>query len=140
MRKWINLFENQLLPEIVYHGTNLRVWNEQAYHDEPLYLTNDRVEAERHAERTYVAHHDNEDPEYKDPNIVPIVVKFRISDLLDAGLNFEPDWGWDMADENTTWQQSLAAVGSFCIEGFSQSHKALGKVSAAFPETFPIDM
>lgn len=130
MRQFMNLVTESVLPVTVYHGTNRRVWETKATHGEPLYLTVNRDDAENYAEEAYVSAHDHEDPAYFDPEIAPIVVEFNLNDLLALGLEFHPDFGWDGASNDTTWRESLAAVGSFCVTGFTQIHKGHGKVQS----------
>lgn len=139
MRSLINIVtEGQRLPEMVYHGTTMKRW-EQA---EPgmLYVVDDRSDAANYAmEAGESDHYDRHQGEMvDDPEIVLIVVEFRLTDLLNLGLELQPDWGWvegRATDRSTwgqpepTWEDSLRAVGSFCIEGFN--HKELGKITPA---------
>lgn len=98
-----------------------------------MYLTNDRDEAVKYAEES--VHSDEEQM---------IVIEFRMTDLASLPVEFEPDWGWVDALENDlknqgkkleqlpTWQESLAAVGSFCLAGFTDAFKSHGKVTSAY--------
>jgi hypothetical protein len=140
MREFINVImeAQKRLPEIVYHGTTAAQWAST----EPgtLYVITDRHDAANYSseagESEYYEKHGHEDVIVDDPEIVHIVVEFRLADLVDLGLEFQPDWGWvegQSTDRSTwgqpepTWEDSLQAVGSFCIADFN--HKEVGKVT-----------
>lgn len=122
----------------VYHGTNIRRWRQVSTHSTELYLATTYAEAQQYADEAYEHSHTHEDPEYKDQTIAPVVVIFKLDDLIKAGLNFQPDWGWPEANEQTTWEESAKAVGSFCVDGFTEAHKQLGQVTAPYPDEFPL--
>src|SRR5690606_15507512 len=99
-----------------------------------LYLTVQRQDAQNYATEAaigdmYAKYGDDfmdEDGNEKPAPSKAIIVTFDLAQLQALeGVQFQPDWGWHGADENTSWQQSLAAVGSFCIAGFTPAHKAL---------------
>ena len=128
MRHLINIVEAASLPDYVYHGTNLRLWNDDLPRTEPLCLTIDKKDAENYAEESYISAHDHEDPLFFDAEIAPIIVRFKFSDLMSLDLEFHPDFGWDGVTDVTTWKQSLDAIGSFCVTGVTPANKKIGKV------------
>lgn len=124
----MNLFENAL-PETLYHGTSNLRW--AANQTNTLFLTSDREEAENYADDAvgsdvYDAYGD--DFEGKEPPSHMVIIEFRIQDLLQFENRFEPDWGWEGADD-ATWRESLEEVGAFCIPDFTPAMKALGRIT-----------
>jgi hypothetical protein len=139
MRDLIMLAESASLPEFVYHGTIMRLWTAAHTGSTNLFLARDRDEAESYADRSYengCQTELNDEGHFPyDPESTPIIVEFRLADLMaDSTLAFDYDWGWEDAADGTTWQQSLAEVGSFVVTGFTDGHRKLGKVALAYPE------
>lgn len=137
MRKWINIINEMAhtaLPDILYHGTSDYQWANQK--SDTLYLTRDREDAARYADEAVVGDfYELDGREWEEGMEMPssaIIVEFRGSDLIALQDRFEPDWGWEQAEETTPWWESLQAVGSFCIVDFRE--KNLGTVTPAFPE------
>lgn len=135
MRKWIDLCENlhETLPDVLYHGTSDYQWDKQTIGT--LYLTKDRQDAALYAEEAVIADLDQLNVDWEEGMAMPtraIIVEFRGTDLISLQSRFMPDWGWDQADDSTTWQESLQAVGSFCISDFNEKH--LGAITPAFDE------
>lgn len=132
MRKWIDLCEalNQL-PDVLYHGTSNHQWDKQT--TDTLYLTRDRKDAALYAEEAVTSDfYELDGREWEEGMEMPtraIIVEFCGTDLMFLRERFEPDWGWDQA-EVSTWQESLQAVGSFCISDFNEKH--LGTITPAF--------
>lgn len=121
-------------PDVFYHGTSDLAWQRE---DEGiLYLTMSRDDAANYADEAVVGDFNALDIEYEEGMEMPskpIVVEFRMSDLTAYESGFEPDWGWaDHQPGMPTWLDSLAAVGSFCISGFTSEMKKLGRVEPAF--------
>lgn len=137
MRDIMILVEGRI-PTTLYHGTSTIAWKKT---DETLlYLTVNREDAENYASEAaiqdvYAKYGDDfldDEGKEKPAPSQPIIITFLMDDLLKLnGIEFQPDWGWDGA-EDATWQQSLQAVGSFCVSGFQDAYKGLGKVAPAF--------
>lgn len=134
MRNWIALTESLQKPIAVFHGTTARLWRSSGKKvNFNLYVTADRNDAISYAEEAVHSKRDK-----------PILVEFQMADLdrlIETGtIEFDPDWGWVTGLEHDlrhqgkkletlpTWQESLTAVGSFCIDKFSDSLKSFGKV------------
>lgn len=141
MREIMNLTESRTLPVEVFHGTSDLKW--KMPDAGVLYLTINRDDAENYADEAVVADlydmygHDYLDDEgnQKPSPSKAIIVTFQMRDLTALGIPFFPDWGWvqqHASSASPTWKQSLAEVGSFCIESFTASMKRLGEVTAAF--------
>jgi hypothetical protein len=129
--RWHELTEGAL-PQTVYHGTSQTFWEREG--DGPCYFTASYQDAANYAlEACETEHYEkHQGEEIDDPTVSPIVVQFRLADLLAIpGAELEPDWGWvegNRIDGEPTWEDSLRAVGSFCIPAFHD--KQLGKVGA----------
>jgi hypothetical protein len=131
MRYLIDLMEDAELPTLVYHGTSDKAW--EAENGSTLYLTASRKDAEIYAEEAVVADFYELGIDWEEGMEMPsraIVVEFPMSDLMEIQERFGPDWGWENAAQDTAWKDSLRAVGSFTIEGFTEKH--LGKITPAF--------
>lgn len=140
MREFMIIVEGAL-PDTVYHGTILRKWESPAGGTDGgiLFLTKSRDEAESYADQAYeqgCITELNDDGEFPyDAGAAPVIISFDFTQLLKTpGLEFDHDWGWADAPEGATWQQSLEAVGSFVMTGFTEAHKSLAKVELAYPE------
>jgi len=117
------------MPQIAYHGTSDLRWDKAG--PGTLYLTVNREDAENYADEAAVNDYPEDHEEGMAPPSTAIIVEFQMTDILalpDAQMS--PDWGWGDLHEGATWQDSLAAVGSFCVEDFRA--KNLGKVTRAF--------
>jgi len=128
----MNLLEQT--QRLVYHGTSDLQWNKKE--NNTLFLTIDRDEAASYADERVVADYGILDLDATDtPPSKAIIVIFNLHDLIERKLNFAPDWGWvDQHNfvELPTYEQSISAVGSFCIENFPNELKSLGKIVDAF--------
>lgn len=100
----------------VFHGTSIRQWKRRRPAPSTLYLTASTADAIEYAYRA--AGHDEEDGYVPRP----VVYVVAIDDL--RGLTFGPDWGWDDATAEMSWDTSLAAVGSFTVEGDIDRYKS----------------
>lgn len=106
---------------IVYHGTSKRAWSGlgrwKRRKSDPnlLYLVNDLGDAGVYAYDTAAV--DEEDGHHPEP--IVMAIEF---DAL-KGVELLPDYGWVDATEETTWRESLNAVGSFAISGDIESLK-----------------
>lgn len=134
----IMILVESTIPTTLYHGTSTLAWKKTD--DAVLFLTVSRDDAENYASETaiedvYNKYGDDfmdENGKEKPAPSEPIIVTFQMADLLKlTGVEFQPDWGWDGSD-GATWQESIKAVGSFCIAGFQEAYKGLGKVGPAF--------
>lgn len=118
------------MPGILYHGTSDTAWARMV--DGTLYLVVDRSDAENYAEEAVIADRDP-DREEASPHSTAIVVEFAMSDILTIDdVEMRPDWGWGGLAQGSTWQDSLNAVGSLCLQGFGMRHKHLGRIVKAF--------
>lgn len=104
-------------PQMVFHGTSERSWKKPGKGDDILYLVGDPGEAASYAYEE--AARDEEDGYAPKP----IVLAIRIDAL--RGLQFGPDWGWSEATEESTWKDSMKAVGSFTVQGKVENYKGL---------------
>ena len=142
MRQYMRLVESQGMSDVdvseVYHGTCPRLWKKSgAGVGFNLYLVSDRAEAESYANEACKSSRDK-----------PIIVTFTMHGLLalehgTPSVELDPDWGWvdsyenelknrgEVLEENPTWQESFEAVGSFCVAGFKDEFKNLGRVEEA---------
>jgi hypothetical protein len=106
---------------MVYHGTSERAWKglgrwKRKKSDERiLYLVRDLGEAGRYAYETAAA------DELDGYDQKPLVMAIRFEDL--SGMELHPDYGWVDVTDDSTWQDSLNAVGSFSVVGDIESLK-----------------
>lgn len=103
--------------QIVFHGTSKRKWKQRRRGEQTLYLVNDLKEAASYAFEEAAC----DEGEGLSPH--PIVLAIAIGEL--DGLEFGPDWGWSEATEESTWRDSLDAVGSFTVRGDVERYKTL---------------
>lgn len=108
---------------ILYHGTTERAWKglgrwkRKKSAPQVLYVVSDLGEAGLYAyETAEVDALDRFDAK-------PIVMAIDIGQL--EGLQFQPDWGWSEVTEESTWKDSLEAVGSFSVVGDVEAYKKL---------------
>lgn len=126
MRQFINIVESDAIPEFAYHGTSLERWEPDHSGPAELYLTSSLDTAESYAK------------EWEDEGETPIVVRFRITHLLNSPhIKLEPNAeyveqmvGLDGVNPNDfTWERTLQEVGTFVASGFTDADKALGEYS-----------
>jgi len=124
----------------MFHGTTRAAWAKQG--QGPLYLTASFKDASVYAEEAGEAEWDEDvHSETNMPQVV--VVSISVSHLRmllsRPGVTIEPDWGWvhgyaaemvqagSPLSEHPKWTDSLKKVGSVCLEGFSDEHKAVAE-------------
>lgn len=128
----------------LYHGTTKNNWNsdnpDKVIESGNLYVVKCYNEAKIYSEETGESEWDEEIHIEGGNSPLPIIVQFDMDQLnllrLKGLVSFEPDWGWIQALEadtkqtydNLTWEDSFNAVGSFCVNGFNETHKKLGTV------------
>ena len=135
---------------LLFHGTTKLRWTTPVEKgDCRLYVVASQAEADSYASESGEAEWDESIHIIGELEPELIVLKFDLEDikrLVEFGdVELEPDWGWadqvvrESGGKHTpTWEESLAAVGSFCIFGFSESHKTLAIVIE--PETVSYEM
>lgn len=126
MRQFINIVESNKIPEFAYHGTSLERWEPDHSTSAELYLASSMETAERYAQ------------EWEEEGETPIVVRFRIADLVNAPhIRLEPNAEYvnqmvelDGTDpDDFSWERTLEEVGTFVADGFTDADKSLGEYS-----------
>lgn len=124
MRQFINIVESNTIPEFAYHGTSLERWEPDHSSSAELYLASSLETAKSYAR------------EWGDEDETPIVVRFRISDLLNSPhITLEPNAEYvnQMVEldggnpDDFSWEQTLEEVGTFVAAGFTDADKRLGE-------------
>jgi hypothetical protein len=130
-----------------YHGTTAKSWRANKKSIRDLYLITSIEDARRYA--CDAGESEWDDDIHSEGGLVPelIVVTFSIEDIealaATGKVELQPDWGWvrgvEQEAERTglpastpTWKESMEAVGSLVVSGFSAKHKALGSIAPAF--------
>lgn len=106
----------------VYHGTCREKWRQVTNHQTHLYLTDERSIADTYAN------------EWTSEGMTPLVVTFKLSDLVKAKLELQPNWETVSQSEDgcwrdvlfATWKDTLKANATFCVHGDIENIKRLG--------------
>jgi hypothetical protein len=117
------------VPNVLYHGTSVPSW-ERRNPAGTLYLTKDLSDAWEYAYETAAADEEN------GMTPQPVVMQIASASLLSyPRLELHPDWGWIGANEKTTWQESMKAVGSLSVRGDIEGLKSVFQRGPADPDT-----
>lgn len=124
--RWNELVEDIALPDVVFHGTTAEQWSKETG------LRMDWSEGNEvdglHVARSPILPEDYAYWRAKKHGETPILVTFRLDDLLAAGLEFAPNENLLRNGECQGWEDCLTQHGVMIVKGFGDQHKAIGTV------------
>ena len=116
---------------MIFHGTCSEKWSEVHLHPKDLYLTDKLSIAKNYAD------------EWLLEGMRPLIVGFRLSDLVKSDVTLEPNWETVCQAEDglwgnrqfSTWKDTLDANATFCVRGDIEAIKVMAH-SVSFGRDF----